>query len=77
LDADGANIPITVAGSYKITADFNAKTYKVQTIILLINLKEAVPFIETASFFLKKSVLVFCKIDILFDFINSTSFNYR
>ena len=29
LDADGANIPITVAGSYKITADFNAKTYKV------------------------------------------------
>jgi hypothetical protein len=29
LDPNGANIPITVAGSYKITADFNAKTYKV------------------------------------------------
>jgi hypothetical protein len=25
LDADGANIPIAVAGSYKITTDFNAK----------------------------------------------------
>jgi hypothetical protein len=29
LDPNGANIPITVAGTYKITADFNAKTYKV------------------------------------------------
>ena len=29
LDPNGSNIPITVAGSYKITADFNAKTYKV------------------------------------------------
>lgn len=26
---DSSNIPITVAGSYKITADFNAKTYTV------------------------------------------------
>jgi hypothetical protein len=49
------------------------KRIKLQNYNLLINLKEAVPFIETASFFLKKSVLVFCKIDILFDFINSTS----
>ena len=29
LDANGSNIRITSAGSYKITADFNAKTYKV------------------------------------------------
>ena len=29
LDAGGANIPIAVAGSYKVTVDFNAKTYKV------------------------------------------------
>lgn len=29
LEANGANIPITVAGNYKIVIDFNAKTYTV------------------------------------------------
>jgi hypothetical protein len=29
LDLNGSDIPITVEGSYKITADFNAKTYTV------------------------------------------------
>jgi starch-binding outer membrane protein SusE/F len=30
LDLNGSDIPITVAGSYLITADFNAKTYTVK-----------------------------------------------
>jgi hypothetical protein len=30
LVLNGSDIPITVAGSYKITADFNAKTYTVK-----------------------------------------------
>lgn len=29
LDANGANIPITVAGTYKLTIDFNAKKYTI------------------------------------------------